>query len=316
MWVVFGFGLLILVMLSEAIRNMILGLSPNSYSLANWITVFFWIFILIPLILVPLWYGSPYAVKKLLVTFGLSEETPIVEKPKTEKSKKTMKKEHNLLLSKWFYYALITIALFILLCFTLYEMSLGNDMASRFLPTLFGLMFTLVIFTIFFDLGEDLEWKKVEDRVKRRIGIQIHGIFVELSNLCELEQRLVGNDLFSDEAWKELNRKQLKQMTEKVKPNDIIKELWGKQDLALSWTTLFDSRRARLSEIEGKYIRFLNPTLRASIMDIQDYLEALRFAFRVPNAKREVFEKNLSTIIEKIVKEITTIRENGIDIGF
>jgi len=314
--VVFGFDLLILVMLSEAIRNMILGLSPDSSSLGNWVTLFFWVFIMIPLILVPLWYLSPYAVKKLLITFGLSEETTIVEKPNIKESKKTMKKEHHLLLSKWFAYALITIVLFILLCFTLYEMSLGNNMATKFLPTLFGLMFTLVIFTIFFDLREKLEWKKVEDRVKRRIGMRIHGIFVELSNLCDVDLVLEGDDIFSDKAWRELQRKQLKQMTEKVKLNETAKKLWKERKLAFSYATLFDSRRARLSEIESTYIRFLNPTLAASIMDIQDYLENLHFELTFPHSKIEIFEERLSTIIEKIVKEIVTIRENGIDIGF
>lgn len=243
-------------------------------------------------------------------------KSPLWEKTKTEESDKITKKEHRLLLSKWFYYALIAIVLFILLCYALYETSLGNDMAARFLPTLFGLMFTLIIFTIFFDLREDLEWKKVEDRVKRRIGKQIHGIFVELSNLCEVQRVLFGADISSDEAWRELNRKQLKQMAEKVKLTDLAKELGEKPDLALSYATLVELRRTCLSEIEGKYIRFLNPTLRASLMGIQDYLEDLRFEFKVPGGNREALEKNLSTIIEKIMKEIITIRENGIDIGF
>jgi len=304
--IIFGFDLVVLVALSEALRSV--------YS--NWVLLVVWIFVLVPFILVTLWYANPYAIKKLLTTFGLGEESPIVKKPKVEESKTTLRMEHHLLLSKWFYYAVIVVALFIVILFALYEISLGNDMAARFLPTLIGLIVTLVIFTIFFDLREDLEWKKVEDRVKRRIGIQVHGIFIELSNFCEVDRVIVGEHAFTDEAWRDLNRKQLKQMTEKVKLNDMAKEVWKKRDLALSYATLFDSRRARLSEIEGKYIRFLNPTLRASLMDIQDYLEDLRFEFRVGSAKEETFEKALAPIIEKIMKEIVQIRESGIDIGF
>jgi len=214
----------------------------------------------------------------------------------------------RLVYSKWFYYGLVAIALFVIICFLLYEMSVGNDMATRFLPTFVGLMFTLVIFMTFFDIRENLEWKEVEDRVKKRIGKEIHSIFVELSNLCEVDRESVG-DVHNCEAWNEQRRKQLKQMTEKVELNDWAKEMLEKNGLALHLASFFDSRRTLLSEIEGKYFRFLNPKLRASLIDIQDCLEDLRFELKGRGA-------DISTVIKKITKEIASIRESGIDIGF
>ena len=53
--IVFGFDLLILVALSEATRSIFVGLSPNSLALSNWITVFVWIFLLVPSVVVLLW---------------------------------------------------------------------------------------------------------------------------------------------------------------------------------------------------------------------------------------------------------------------
>jgi hypothetical protein len=245
--------------------------------------------------------------------------------PKTKKevtAVKIMKKEAKnteelrVPLSKWFYYSLVLVGLFFTLIFLLYETTLGNEMATRFLPTSASLIVTFGIFTIFFELREDLEWKKVEKRVRRRIGKQIHGLFVDLSSLCEVDRVLVGDDIQNDDAWKELNRKQLKQMSEKIILNDSIKEILEKRDLAVGYATLFDLKRARLSEIEGKYLRFFDPTLRGSLMDIQDYLADLRFEFKVPSSNQARFEKTLSTIFENLVKEIIRIREKEIDIGF
>lgn len=220
-------------------------------------------------------------------------------------------------MSKWFFYGLVAIALFVMICFSLYEMSLGNELASRFLPTLCGLLFTLAILTVFFDLREELEWKEVEDRVKKRIGSEIFSLFTMLRDFCEVDRSLVG-DIHDRETWKEQERKQLRQMTDKVVPNEsMVSDLLEKKDLALNYASLVDSNRIRISEIEGKYGRFLNPKLRAPLMDIQDCLEDLRFELKLGSVgSAEKLSESLSTIIEKIVKEINNIRENGIDIGF
>ena len=57
-----------------------------------------------------------------------------------------MLKKRNLLYSKWFYYGLIAIVLFIVSFFVLYEsVFFANDFAMRFLPTLIGLLFNFVM---------------------------------------------------------------------------------------------------------------------------------------------------------------------------
>ncbi len=303
--VVFGFDLLVLVMLSEAIRSMIIGLSPDSYSVGNWVTVFFWIFILVPLILVPLWYGSPYAIKKLLVTFGLSEELPIVEKPKTEKNEKPMTKKCGLLLSKWFYYGLIAVVLLILTILSLYGISVSYDITLRFLPTLGGLWFTFGIFYVFFDVREKLEWKSVEGKVMKRIDGEIDSIFTELSLMCEVNMIFFGESGITEEVLRKQKEEELERLANNIELNQhTVDEIFekGRDGVALELASYFDKHRILLSEIETKYPKFLDPQLQTALMEIQEYLGYLRYELRVMPMKKERFYKDLSKIIGKIMK--------------
>ena len=94
-----------------------------------------------------------------------------------------MGKNYSLILSKRFVYPLIGTLLIILIVFVSYAISLGNEMATRFLPTLFGLMFSFLFFTVLFDLREYLEWKGVEDRIKKRIGNLLSAILWDVDSL-------------------------------------------------------------------------------------------------------------------------------------
>jgi hypothetical protein len=233
----------------------------------------------------------------------------------TEAKVKTQDEKENralrilrLMVSKRFCYSLIAILLAIIfVAVWIASSSFNNDFANRFMPTLIGIIFNFAIFIVFFDLREKLEWKEVEDRVKKRIGSEIFSSFTLLTYFCEVDRSLDG-DIHNRETWKKLERKQLKQMTEKVVLNELmVKDLSEKKDLALNYASLVESNRIRISEIEGKYFRFLNLKLRTSLMDIQDYLGDLRFEVKVSIVKKET--------IEKIAKEIASIQKSGIDIG-
>lgn len=303
--IVFGFDLLILVALSEVIRNIFVGLSPNSFDLSNWLILFFWIFLLVPLFIMPLWYFSPFAIKKLLVTFGLSDESPIVEKPKTEESKKTTKKERHLLLSKWFYYGLIAVVLLILTVLSLYGISVGYDIALRFLPTLGGLWFTFGIFYVFFDVREKLEWKSVEGKVMKGIEREIDSIFTELSLMCRVNMIFFGESGITEEALKKRKEEELERLANNIELNqDIVDEIFekGRAGVALELASYFDKHRILLSEIETKYPKFLDPQLQTALMEIQEYLGYLRYELRVMPVKKERFYKDLFEIIGKIMK--------------
>lgn len=86
---IFSFDLLVLVWLSEILRNITLAVASGwssgiavlmAYSV---LILFLFVFGIVPLSVLGLWLISPLAIKKLLVTFGLSEKV-LDKKRKTE----------------------------------------------------------------------------------------------------------------------------------------------------------------------------------------------------------------------------------------
>jgi len=225
-------------------------------------------------------------------------------------------KIRNFLLSKWLSYILFAVFLLALLLLLLPSVWEGSDIATNILSEVFGLFMTLVIFVMFFEWRDRLEWKVVKSRIEKRIGGQIFALFMELSMLCEARKVLKG-DLDSEASWKELKKKQLEELTsKKVTLNKEGRGLWENREFASSLALLIDSRRDYLAEVEGKYRRFLDSQLQASLMDVQEYLTDLRLELRVARGKKEDFCKSISDLISRIMKEIANIRKRGIYIGF
>ena len=330
--VFFSFVLFVVVWLSEILRDIVLAVSAGWSSgivilmLYSVFIFFLFVFGIVPLCLLSLFLFAPKLMRRFFATLGVTED--LLEKKKTKKEsqqKETVNEEkrdrgtemQGWVFSKWFYYGLIAVLLAVLFCVDWYaSYQFNNDFAVRFMPTLIGIVFNFVFLIVFFDLREKLEWKEVEDRTKKLIGSEIFSLFTLVGYFCEVDRSLQGN--FHDrETWKELERKQLKQMIDEVVINEIMaKDLMEKNDLAMNYASMVESSRLRISEIENKYGRFLNPKLRASLMDIQNYLGTLRFELKLGNVGSAERPQFLKDTIGKIVKEINNARENGIDIGF
>ena len=230
----------------------------------------------------------------------------------------------KLLLKKWFWYSLIFLAL---LCFSWFLLPIaleGNELAANFLAEVFGLLFTVVILFMFLETRELLEWKSVEERVRRRIGSEIEAIFIRLADLCEIAGVGSLGYYTDEELWKKQKEEAFKTLTSgEIKFNREGRKLWDKEKLASSLASYFDSRRAYLSEIEGKYLKFLDSELQASLMDIQDHLKSLnvdlttiRGILQEFEGKKENFYQSLSDSIRKTMAEIAKIRDREIDLGF
>jgi len=206
----------------------------------------------------------------------------------------------RLLLSKWFYYILISIGLILFWIFLLPLALGGEQLAANFLAEVFGLLFTLVILVMILDYREWLEWKSVEHRVRKRIQGQILGLFAELSIFCKMK----GADSFENQ----LNRL----ASEKIELTKEAKSDLLEYDLRRDWEWILDSRRKNLSEIEAKYLRFLDSEIQASLMDIQDYLNSLCIQFRLRHTKDEDFVESFSSWTGKIMKEVLKLKRKGI----
>lgn len=221
------------------------------------------------------------------------------------------------LLSKWLHYGWLAIFLVSIGLYLLPLVVSGHGVAENLIAEIFGLLFTLVVFIIFFELREKTKWKAVEDKVRRRIGRQIHLIFIELSNLCEVNSMVEGVKVFDNEVWQEVEYRQLSDLTSKVPEiGDVGKEFLADANKRRGLASFLDSRRTYLSQIEDKYLKFLDSHLQESLMGIQDYLEGLHLELRVKRRKAEDSHQAIANLIGKIMEEIAQIRKSGTDIGF
>jgi hypothetical protein len=219
------------------------------------------------------------------------------------------KKNYNWTLSKWFWYIVVIIILCSLIALMTYLSLQGIDFASRFLPTLLGLLITLAIFYVFFDLREELEWKTVRDRVMRRIGNQLHGVFEDVSELCEVN---VPFD-FERDDFKKYPEKKLNELVVKgIKLND----LWKDEEKSLWFADRFDRLWDALGTIETRHEKFLSPTLQDSLLNIEESLHALSFECHATDFNEENRKHFIIVHVGKIVKEIDKLRKSGIDVGF
>ena len=73
-YLIFSFDPLLLVLLSEMLRLMMVGVASD-YSTLSILLFFLWLIVVIPLTILSLWHLNPFAIKKLLSTFGLTEES-------------------------------------------------------------------------------------------------------------------------------------------------------------------------------------------------------------------------------------------------
>jgi hypothetical protein len=208
-------------------------------------------------------------------------------------------------LSKRLCYGLVAAVLLIAVLLLLYLSARGNDIATRLLPTFVGLSFTFGFFIVFFDLREELEWRAVAKRVKRRIGRHLQTVFTNVVLITDVESVILNPQ--SQEDWNKLSERQLTQLaTGRFGINDLWKEGESREALPKYYRTL----EARLGEIEDRYGKFLDSKVQNALMDIEDFLHELAFSLQLSSADRAAF------IVKELGKKLVFMRESGIDIGF
>lgn len=219
-------------------------------------------------------------------------------------------KTPNWLVSKGLFYGLVFIFLFFMLWNVLPSALSGNDLAANFLAELFGLAFTVGILAIIFDLREWVEWKSVEDRVKKRIGIITRTTFDTLSMVCRVER--VHYEPRSKEKQIGLVERQLNTLVSKeIRFTRLAEKNLLDQNIRTSLRKILDSRANRLGKIEERYSKFLSSEVRASLMDVQEYLDKLSLEFSVPHMRNEVYFESVRELIKKLMVEIKKLKRKG-----
>jgi hypothetical protein len=223
---------------------------------------------------------------------------------------KIVTKKRELLLSKLFLYPTIIIALTFFICLSSYEVWLGNDLAERFLPTLCGLLVTFGIFTVFFDVREEREWKTVREKVMRRISNQLQAIAADVSYLYDADVNITMNDI-NEVGWNKMSRKYLDALVSgKFKLTYEGKDKEVNQKLAET----FLLRERMLGGIEDVYGKFLKSDIQRSLMNLEDYLHNLSFDFTLINKVKNYKPEKVPDLIQKIGQEIDHLSKSGVKV--
>jgi hypothetical protein len=224
--------------------------------------------------------------------------------------------------SKTLAYGAIAIVLLIFVLFifpyliqyNLIASDLGTNLISEFI----GMLVTLVLFVIFLDVREKMEWKRVEKKVYDRIGKKMIQLLSTLMNYCMHPQRAISSE--SDRQQYEKSKK------------EIIEKIWNNPEcLSLdSITRIYfkgpeGPERALLpykdflSLIEIKYLDHLDTNIQECLINLQDYLENFSnnlIEYRYADFKHEVEARvKVEKTIGKIILEIKKLSENGITVS-
>lgn len=173
-----------------------------------------------------------------------------------------------------------------------------------------GLFFTLLVFMGFLELRSWLERKSVEKRVKNRVSRQIEAVYSHLIIFCQVEKVYAfplpkgGRKEWVDKQLDTLTSEEVR-FTEEAKKNLLI------EGMRQGYVKILESILDSLGRLEERYSKFLSSEVRASLMDIQAYLDKLILEFSIRHMRNEVYLQVVSNLIGKIMKEIKRLRENG-----
>ena len=196
-----------------------------------------------------------------------------------------------------------------------FSQGFGENLSSEFI----GLLVTLFLFVVIIEARDVLAWKKVEKRVKERIGRQMKFLFnTFIDTYGTNPPRGITGPLDVD-----VYRKSLIELKNKILEDPEKFELSSRghafvtsDDFMLLNAPYIEARRIILSDLEGKYWRFLNPEIQTSLMNIQEELEALIIEFQKPFKNNVEKCKLVENIMRKIIQEIKILKDKGIDIVF
>jgi hypothetical protein len=178
------------------------------------------------------------------------------------------------------------------------------------------MVLTILFLSWLFNLREARQWKHVENRVLKILGIELSTLSRWLMSFCHVSflsrSTLASGKVFFD-SLEELNDKATL---------DIWDE-WKKMLFTGRFASFFEDYERRLADIEDRYFRFLDYRLVDSLMEIRWNLNALSLDSRAVGelpveVQKEYAEKHFerfSKTIHRIIKEVYKIHKLGFDIS-
>ena len=185
--------------------------------------------------------------------------------------------------------------------------------AENLVAECIGIFLTVILIMGVLDLREYFQWKPVKDMVLRKIGIEVFTLFRLFTRYCECMTSLP--ELAEGESYYEYMRRSFKSDLEVLRLGVTLTEIGKDQFLMGEIARVLSDTARYLADIEARYSRFLDSSLRFSLMKIQEELD--RLARTASHSKeiplwygsKEVFLGLIERQIHDFVKEIYKMHE-------
>lgn len=195
----------------------------------------------------------------------------------------------------------------------------GREIAIDLSIELSGLAITVLVLMFAIEWREYKQWIPVREKVMETIGKRLQTLFVEFVILCKCTyvKRMPQESL--DEFERRQFFLQLGELNKRVELNETGIRHFSEGEYA----DVYERRAKRIGDIEDKYSRFLEASLRLSLMEIQDNLIGIDQDFRIRKdsylfeklfKSEEQFLKSISTKINNVIKETYKLHKMGINI--
>ncbi|MCW3998245.1 MAG: hypothetical protein NWF10_06725 [Candidatus Bathyarchaeota archaeon] len=220
--------------------------------------------------------------------------------------------------SKWKVYLIIGVFLVSVITIIMANIqinseSLGENLLSEFV----GLLVTLIFFSGLIAISDYFEYKDVNKKVRERLERIINPLVNEILDYAILPGHPVDQETYDEEIRAQINSKE-RIFSDPMRyfhfdgPGSWV--FTDEEFYSPEVAKAFEPILASLSTLENIHLKYLDPKVHLSLINMQIELDNLIKEIRKPfNSNTEDL---LTEIMKKILVEIKTLRENGINITF
>jgi len=171
------------------------------------------------------------------------------------------------------------------------------------------MVLSIVFLSLLYDVREERRWKPIRDKIIERVVTDnLENLFLLAQNLCALPK----NRDYSTLA-------ELANMEKVVLRNDIVDFFSEKRNL-YGYIEGFDEISKKLHSIQVEYSRLFEPEIIERLVTLElytrDLYQTLKFLTKIKfsdkSNEKKFFEKSLTPLIDKIIKETYRLYNMGI----
>ena len=226
---------------------------------------------------------------------------------------------------------IVLIALIVVAGLSVYLTRYANlkPYAENLTTEIIGAILIVYFIDYFLKKQDKEEWGKVGKYVLRSLGVEIRGLITDIMMFCETEtSSAVSLPDTKPETMQKCLKENFYQRLDELHNKEEIRIKGSQKSNLLKENTLslFESRRNKISNIEAKYLKFINPKIIKSLVEIQDELENMKIDVGIYTKDKriralffsdeEAIYELIASRFKKIIDEAQNIKEQGMKIFF